>query len=777
MVVRLALFTVHEAPSDLAAAYSRDKALRMWLGVASNSTLPIVAACSRIRNEGRYLREWLEFHEAAGVRYFYVYDDNSSDGSRAVLKEYADKVWVWPMVAKCGKSAAATCADRTHDALHGELGFRDACLRANPARADWILMTDVDEFMFPATGLSIPEHLANNCDSRLAYALVRWHVFGAAGYRRRPRLSSPAAYRERGREDDTGCYPRLTCGDEYSPPICAKVVARPRCVRRQGTHYVVKAQENDECVSIYSGDRKLAAVADSDFARTQHQTCAAPLHLNHYAVRSRQDYVDKFERGRISSGARDARKGFGDASEDGIVTRTLDKSTVEAFLRADGFNDVKKLKASSAASRAELMLVEFARRDHSEVLDEAILKYASFRGRDSHLVWACDVEANATTADAREAASAWLGTAAAGIAFATARKTDHRLAFFVHIPKTAGTTLDAILERAAAAQGAAFTILRFKDLEKPAARARVALKYDVVSAETDVSILASLSVPRTALFTFLREPLARVASQYEHHLASGRLADHETYGDIIRVVSPHICSQLERDAQCAGLRHPRKCRAGGFCTVFQNHQTHVLAGAQHFSKGARSATRRSSANLLCAATRVLHALSTVGLTERLEASLCLLFDNLNYGHVYSACCTHDRGGNCALFDVRATKHSAADRARITHLPPRSNKNGSAYLGKYLDDDVLLAAVYEGNALDCELYAQATDLMQSRFTGLRRRDKRALDFPPPEPSPLRHCARGADELRAFLATRGDTRQVLYDDPAPLIRNPRFLRLPS
>ena len=52
------------------------------------------------------------------------------------------------MSAKCPKHRADVCADRINDAEHGERGFRDECLRANPDEADWILMTDVDEFLY-----------------------------------------------------------------------------------------------------------------------------------------------------------------------------------------------------------------------------------------------------------------------------------------------------------------------------------------------------------------------------------------------------------------------------------------------------------------------------------------------------------------------------------------------------------------------------------------------------------------------------------------------------
>lgn len=39
-----------------------------------------------------------------------------------------------------------------------------------------------------------------------------------------------------------------------------------------------------------------------DYQKKVQQKCALPLRLNHYAVKSREDYLHKFQRGRISRG-------------------------------------------------------------------------------------------------------------------------------------------------------------------------------------------------------------------------------------------------------------------------------------------------------------------------------------------------------------------------------------------------------------------------------------------------------------------------------------------
>ncbi len=37
------------------------------------------AIAAIVKNEGRYLREWIEFHRLVGCTKFYIYDNNSTD--------------------------------------------------------------------------------------------------------------------------------------------------------------------------------------------------------------------------------------------------------------------------------------------------------------------------------------------------------------------------------------------------------------------------------------------------------------------------------------------------------------------------------------------------------------------------------------------------------------------------------------------------------------------------------------------------------------------------
>jgi len=267
-----------------------------------------------------------------------------------------------------------------------------------------------------------------------------------------------------------------------------------------------------------------------------------------------------------------------------------------------------------------------------------------------------------------------------------------------------------------------------------------------------VSILPTLQRRAVLVVTFVREPLSRAASQVEHHLSEARLGEGGGAALAGVLASPALCPQLHRDALCATLSHPRKCRAGGWCALFQNHQTHVLAGAQHMSRDGAASLRRSSANLLCAASHNLRALPVVGLTHALEASMCLLFEVAGYGQAFNDCCLGPRGdrrGTCAILAIRAEEHSAAHRAAKGRAgAPATNKmegNASSYLAKYLDDNAVLPVMYDGNRLDCALYDVATTLLAEKVAAARARHGDAPVWH--YSSPPDYCGRGAAMLRA------------------------------
>ena len=48
------------------------------------------AVATLVLNQGRYLREWIEFHSLMGVGLFVIFDDNSTDATASVVRKYVE---------------------------------------------------------------------------------------------------------------------------------------------------------------------------------------------------------------------------------------------------------------------------------------------------------------------------------------------------------------------------------------------------------------------------------------------------------------------------------------------------------------------------------------------------------------------------------------------------------------------------------------------------------------------------------------------------------------
>lgn len=58
--------------------------------VDKNLFLHDLAVVTILKNEGPYLKEWLDYHLLAGVDHFYLYDNESTDNQTEVVKPYVE---------------------------------------------------------------------------------------------------------------------------------------------------------------------------------------------------------------------------------------------------------------------------------------------------------------------------------------------------------------------------------------------------------------------------------------------------------------------------------------------------------------------------------------------------------------------------------------------------------------------------------------------------------------------------------------------------------------
>lgn len=132
-----------------------------------------LAVCLIFQNDAPYLREWIEFHRIQGVSHFYLYNNNSEDNYKEILKPYENRGVVtlieW---------------DKEHEEGNGrewnkiQTGAYNHCLEKFGKNYSWIAFIDSDEFLYCTSGEKLPSFLEKY--KKYGGLCVNWQMFGTS---------------------------------------------------------------------------------------------------------------------------------------------------------------------------------------------------------------------------------------------------------------------------------------------------------------------------------------------------------------------------------------------------------------------------------------------------------------------------------------------------------------------------------------------------------------------------------------------------------------------
>ncbi|BGP43531.1 hypothetical protein JCM10449v2_007566 [Rhodotorula kratochvilovae] len=106
-----------------------------------------IAICASIKNEARFITEWLLYNRAVGVDRFYLYDTGSTDNTLEVLQ---------PWIAS---GAVVLHRFKSDQGGNFQLNSLETCSRTYGLLSDWILDCDVDEFYVATPALTSHQRL------------------------------------------------------------------------------------------------------------------------------------------------------------------------------------------------------------------------------------------------------------------------------------------------------------------------------------------------------------------------------------------------------------------------------------------------------------------------------------------------------------------------------------------------------------------------------------------------------------------------------------------
>lgn len=241
--------------------YGLLRALTLRLRLWRDQSKPryYLAVCAIAKNEGSYFEEWIEWHKRQGVEKFYIYDNESTDNTREVLAPYV---------------ASGLVEYTFFPGMRQQLPAYDDCLRRHRLDARWIAFIDLDEFIVPAKDGSIPKFLKRM--EKYPVVEVNWLIYGSGGAKEK----HPGDVMKRFRRH-----------------------AHPDHPLNRHVKSIVDPRRVYNLIGCHEAARICGRPVDSDGQRIlRNFRYRAPkqdvIRINHYPVKSYEEFLAKRERGR-----------------------------------------------------------------------------------------------------------------------------------------------------------------------------------------------------------------------------------------------------------------------------------------------------------------------------------------------------------------------------------------------------------------------------------------------------------------------------------------------
>ncbi len=225
------------------------------------------------KNEAPFLKEWLDFHLAQGVRQFYLANNFSDDTYAAVLEPYilAGQVYLQ-------NTSSAEMNTRIQAKELNKLLEVIALAEGNNA---WVAILDVDEFLFNPEGKKIPSILSVFKGEKIAAVFVNWLMFGDSNLAKlnpKKSLISQLTWRA-----------HISLGEhKMGKPI---LYLANSFGFLEGPHFPFRRRAS-----------KIVYADGSDYTSQQPEIKPEVLRINHYWYRSKEYYEGEKRRKRLAFG-------------------------------------------------------------------------------------------------------------------------------------------------------------------------------------------------------------------------------------------------------------------------------------------------------------------------------------------------------------------------------------------------------------------------------------------------------------------------------------------
>lgn len=223
------------------------------------------AICAIIKNEHRYIKEWIDYHLNLGIDEIYLYEDYGSDSHKELLKDYKN-VFVYSL----------------KDCIPYDFGIQGMILQILLYRSflkrckehnlfDWVLFIDIDEYLTFEEGYDL-ERLESEYKDYPGI-LLSWKMFNANGHIKRPEGKLIDNYKE-----------------------------VSNFLKAAEIKYQFKSLVNvKNCVGMHNHHQAVGAVHTNGRPSRYELPVYEKAWINHYYTKSWEDFKEKLSKGNLGN--------------------------------------------------------------------------------------------------------------------------------------------------------------------------------------------------------------------------------------------------------------------------------------------------------------------------------------------------------------------------------------------------------------------------------------------------------------------------------------------
>ncbi len=226
----------------------------------NKSNIFYLTAMLRIKNEARFLPELIAYHLELGIEHFYLYDNQSTDNPREVLKPFINSGYVtiidWPI-----RPASPRC--------YFDFWQKYAHL------SKWVAFIDADEYIVEPTDGFLKNHLLS-IEGKVPALALNWMYFGSSGHDKIPAGLLIQNFKR--------------CGNDINRHV--KVIVQPEQVH--------STYNSHNFVYFFP---RLARLPNNSPVLGSHCPVKDVTHfrINHYVYRSRENHISKSSIGYVDA--------------------------------------------------------------------------------------------------------------------------------------------------------------------------------------------------------------------------------------------------------------------------------------------------------------------------------------------------------------------------------------------------------------------------------------------------------------------------------------------